>query len=182
MSQPRTRRRALLRRAFIAIGGVAGVGVAARAGLDSPAGAPPEGTLSFRLSGQNWRMTYPARPRGVLPSPGERSATFGELIAGSAGEKVGEFYASSYQFGSPFGASAVAAAAMETHQFNLTDGTIIGVGTVPGFDESPSVHAIVGGTGRYEGASGSYVALQRAVDAGGDGTAEFEFNIILRRA
>lgn len=182
MTEPRTARRALLKRAALLVGGVAGIGVAGKAGLESRGGSSPNGALALSLHGTNWRMTYPDRPRGVLPSPGQRSASFGELLDGPEGAKVGEFYASSFQFGAPFGQSEVAAAAMETHQFNLRDGSIIGVGTVPGFFGTRSVHAIIGGTGRYEGASGSYVARQDPLDAGGDGSAEFTFNIILGRA
>ncbi len=160
MAEPRTARRALLKRVALVFGGVAGLGLAGKAGIESRGSSNPGGALTLSLHGANWRMTYPDRPRGVLPSPGQRSASFGELLDGPQGAKVGEFYASSFQFGAPFGPSEVAAAAMETHQFNLGDGTIIGVGTVPGWPGSQSVHAIIGGTGRYEGASGSYVARQ----------------------
>jgi hypothetical protein len=68
------------------------------------------------------------------------------------------------------------------HHFNLTDGTIIGMGTTQDFRDAESVHAILGGTGRYEGASGSYVARQSPLDLGGDGTAKFDFTITLRSA
>ena len=78
--------------------------------------------------------------------------------------------------------SDVAAAAMEMHHFNLADGTIVGMGTIGGFHDVTSVHAIIGGTGRYDGASGSYTARQSPVELGGDGTADFSFNITLRSA
>lgn len=175
------RRRALLKRGALLIGGFAGLGLAGKAGFDAR-DSDPGGTLSFALHGRNWRTTHPARPRGVLPEPGQRSASFGELLDGPDGAKVGEFYATSFQFGTPFGPGETAADAMETHQFNLSDGTIIGVGTLPHRLGATSVHAIIGGTGRYQGASGSYVARQDPVDLGGDGSAEFTFNIIPGRA
>jgi hypothetical protein len=118
----------------------------------------------------------------VLPQPGQRSSVFGELVSDVEGTKVGEFYASSLQFGTPFGASTLAADAMETHQFTFGDGTIIGIGTLSDLCGGQSVHAIIGGTGRYEGASGSYVARQRPIELGGDGTADFDFNVIVRSA
>jgi uridine phosphorylase len=68
------------------------------------------------------------------------------------------------------------------HHFNLGDGTIVGMGTVGGLRDTESVHAIIGGTGRYEGASGSYVARQSPLDLGGDGSAHFTFTMNLRSA
>jgi hypothetical protein len=118
----------------------------------------------------------------VLPQPGERSTSFGQLFEAPDGEKAGEFYASSFSFGSPFGPGEMAANAMEMHHFNLKDGTIVGMGTLGGFHEVESVHAIIGGTGRYVGATGSYVARQSPIELGGDGTADFTFNIILGSA
>jgi len=40
-----------------------------------------------------------------------------------------------------------------------------------------SLFAIVGGTGRYAGARGSYVASQHLRELGGDGTAHFVLNL-----
>ena len=179
---PRTRR-TLLRRSLFFAGGVLGLGLAGKAGVEAvtDGSAGRETKLTRALRGENWRLVSPERQRGVLPQPGERSSSFGQLFRGE-GDKLGEFYASSFQFGSPFGASAVSAGAMETHTFNLLDGTLIGVGTLPDHLGSESVHAIIGGTGRYEGASGSYTARQRPVELGGDGTAEFSFTITLRSA
>jgi hypothetical protein len=172
-------RRRLLMRGGVLLGSVLGLGVAGKSTLNR---APAGGALAIRLHGANWQLTYPDRPRGVLPRAGQRSAAFGELFDDAELGKVGEFYASSVQFGAPFGASDIAAGAMEMHQFNLGDGTIIGVGTVSDLYGGSSVHAIIGGTGRYEGASGSYVARQRPVELGGDGTADFELNVMLRSA
>jgi hypothetical protein len=175
-----TPRRALLARGALMLGGLIGLGVAGKSQLGG--GPSPGGTVAMKIHGSNWQLTYPERLRGVLPRPGERSSVFGQLYNETDGEKVGEFYASSFHFGAPFGASDVAAGAMETHQFNLGDGTVIGIGTLSDLYGSPSVHAIIGGTGRYEGASGSYTARQRPLELGGDGTADFELNIILRSA
>ena len=183
MREPRiSQRRVLLKRAGLFLGGAVGLGIAGKAGFDAAAGAPSANGLAVTVHGTDWRMTYPDRARGVLPSPGERSASFGQLFDSPEGTKIGEFYASSFQFGSPFGSNEVSAGAMETHQFNFRDGTIIGVGTLTDLFGSESIHAIIGGTGRYEGASGSYVARQSPIELGGDGTAQFTFNIILRGA
>ena len=59
---------------------------------------------------------------------------------------------------------------VESHAFRLPDGTIHGMGTADGAD---SVFAIVGGTGRYVGARGSYTARHMPIELGGDGSAAF---------
>lgn len=170
-------RRALLGRTALFIGGLVGVGLTGRA---MQSGELSKATVSMKIHGDNWRATYPDRRRGILPQPGERSSVFGELIDETDHAKIGEFYASSFQFGSPFGTTEASAGAMEMHQFNLRDGTIVGIGTTNDLAGGPSTHAIIGGTGKYEGASGSYVATQRPFELGGDGTAEFDLSIILR--
>jgi len=175
---PDPARRLLLKRAALFVGGALGLGLAGRSTVRSVQASSATG---MHLRGFNWQLVYPDRARGILPQSGQRSSAFGELVSESH-EKLGEFYATSFQFGAPFGPSDVAAGAMETHQFNLADGTIIGIGTVGDLHGSPSIHAIIGGTGRYEGASGSYTARQRPLELGGDGTADFDFNIILRSA
>ena len=183
---PDSPRRRVLKRGAVLVGGLAGFGLLSRATTEAVTGvrAPESGALAFTIHGRNWQTTYPDRRRGVLPSPGERSTTFGQLFAraADAAGKVGEFYASAFAFGAPFGPSAVSAASMEMHQFNLADGTIVVMGTVASLTGGESVHAIIGGTGRYEGASGSYTARQSPVELGGDGTAEFSFTITLRSA
>ena len=176
-------RRGLLKRGALVVGGVLGLGLASRGAMTIGEGQPrASGALTMSLKGSDWRLTYPDRRRGILPQPGERSASFGQLFGGAVREKVGEFYASSFAFGAPFGPSEVAAQAMEMHHFNLADGTIVGMGTLAGFHDATSVHAIIGGTGRYEGASGSYVSRQSPIELGGDGTADFNFTITLRSA
>lgn len=177
-------RRALLSRGMLFLGGLIGAGVAGKVAMggETSSGEAGPGVVALRLHGANWQATYPDRRRGVLPTPGQRSSVFGELFDEHDEQKLGEFYASSFRFGSPFGPSEAAAGSMELHQFNLADGSLIGVGTVGEIEGTHSVHAIIGGTGRYEGASGSYTAVQRPLELGGDGTADFEFSVILRSA
>lgn len=176
---PRPRRRMLLGGAAVAIGSVLGAAGLARETGKGDA-APSSNRLTMTLHGWDWHLKYPDRPRGVTPNPGERSASYGQLFDGPDGAKVGEFYASSFNFGSPFGNTAVSASAMEMHHFNFADGTIVGMGTIGGYHDEESVHAIIGGTGRYEGASGSYVGIQNPIELGGDGSARFTFNVTLR--
>jgi len=142
--------------------------------VTASAGAPFE----LRLYGRNWHIQGEGpRARWARPERGQGQVTFGELLNGpvdSAGVKVGEFYATCTCVNAPFGAGPLAAAFVEYHTLNLSDGTLTGMGTSQGEE---STFAIVGGTGRYAGARGSYVARQLPVELGGDGTAELVVTI-----
>ena len=52
--------------------------------------------------------------------------------------------------------------------------SLFGTGTA---GQSDGAFAITGGTGRYAGVQGTYVARQQHADLGGDGTAEFVFTL-----
>jgi hypothetical protein len=88
------------------------------------------------------------------------------------GEVVGHFTAAHLTYQSPF---ASAASSLEIHTFTLKAGTIHGLGTVTRGAEGQFV--VLGGTGRYTGVRGSYVARQSARELGGDGTAEFHLTL-----
>jgi hypothetical protein len=70
-------------------------------------------------------------------------------------------------------------ATLEHHTFVLEEGTILGSGVGTHQLEPEDVFAIVGGTGRFAGASGTYLARQRHLEFGGDGAAEFAMTISL---
>jgi hypothetical protein len=90
----------------------------------------------------------------------------GELVD-AEGTSLGRFLGIS----TAFDATSPGTSAVESHTFQLADGTLHGTGTAEAGGES--VFAIVGGTGRYHGARGSYVARQMPVELGGDGSAAF---------
>jgi hypothetical protein len=142
--------------------------------VTAPSGAPFE----LRLYGRNWHVQGEGpRARWARPERGQRQVVFGELLEGPndpAGVKVGEFYATCTCVNAPFGAGPLAAAFVEHHTLNLGEGTLSGMGTSQGEE---STFAIIGGTGRYAGARGSYVARQLPVELGGDGTAELVVTI-----
>ena len=83
---------------------------------------------------------------------------------------LGQFFGSRLALQSTPGGHARADASVEVHTFVLPHGTIVGMGTAVLGD---AVFAVVGGTGRYAGVKGSYVANQRLREQGGNGTAEF---------
>ena len=72
-----------------------------------------------------------------------------------------------------------AAASIEQHTFELVDGTITGTGMGTWDQNVADRFAVVGGKGRYLGATGSYTAIQRHLELGGDGTGEYRFALHL---
>jgi hypothetical protein len=167
-----TARRGLVGRGALLLAGALGLGAAASSnagrGLADQAASAAGSTL--RLSGRQWHLVSQDRSPGQPPAQGDRLTMFGELLDEAGGRKVGEFYAACFCTGSPFGTSPVAAANVEMHTLNLVDGSIVAMGSA---SAGENIYAIVGGTGKYAGASGSYVARQRPIELGGDGTADF---------
>jgi hypothetical protein len=167
-----TGRRGLVGRGALVLAGAIGLGATARSerARELVAAAPMAAGSTLRLTGRQWHLVSQDRPAGEPPVRGDRLTMFGELLDEAGERKVGEFYAACFCTGSPFGASPVAAANVEMHTLNLVDGSIVAMGSATAGE---NVYAIVGGTGKYAGASGSYVARQRPVELGGDGTADF---------
>lgn len=158
-----TTRRNAVSRALLALAGLAGLGAAGAGGAKLAVLSEPSTVV---LHGRNWR-TIQGR-LGELPTEGERISVRGDLIDKVQGVHVGEFYAAGFAIGG--GAHPAHGERLELHTFKLHGGTIIGSGTA---GQLEGVFAILGGTGRYAGARGTYVARQNHQDFGGDGSAEF---------
>jgi hypothetical protein len=171
-SQGPSRRSFLVRGMVLAVGALGGLGV----GRASAASAPGRLPQSLTLHGRLFHLHAPGRRAGVVPVKGDRLTGYGELLDGPNGVKVGEFFSTLFALDSPFGPTPAGATGLEYHSFNLHDGTILGLGT--GTNGGESVFAIVGGTGRYAGARGTYVADQRPRELGGNGTAEFRLTLV----
>jgi hypothetical protein len=140
--------------------GALGIGYAAREATDSESAAAPK--LRGRklvLYGRDMKLHSPHRVPGELPPAGDRPTPHGRLVDRRE-RSLGSFSS----------ASLPAAAALELHTFELGDGSIFGVGA--GTAER-ATFAVIGGTGRYAGATGSYVARRSLRD----GTAEFRLNL-----
>jgi len=164
-------RRGLLQRGLVLLGGAIGIGAAANVAAAVPAPAGRQLTLY----GRGFHQHQPGKRAGTVPERGDRSTTYGELVDAN-GSKIGEFTGAFMALAMPFGDNAFAASSMELHSFRLTDGTITGFGTT---DAGGGSFVITGGTGKYAGAKGSYLARQRTRNLGGDGTAEFHLTIDL---
>lgn len=168
-------RRGVLGRGLMLAAGALGLGAAQRA--DASSSVPSrvwQGTKAteLKLYGRNFHLHAPDHRAGQVPVKGERHSAYGELLGRPNGKVVGHFTAAHLTHDSPF---AVGASSLEIHTFALNDGTIHGLGTAARGAEGHFV--ILGGTGRYAGASGSYVARQSSRELGGNGTAEFHLTL-----
>ena len=102
-------------------------------------------------------------------SAGERVVRAGELLDGPAGRPIGEFFTSGFRLETALGPHPLAGSNLEFQTFQLPEGTLFGIGAPGGSGERS--FAVLGGTGRFGGASGSYVERDRA--AAPDGAIEF---------
>ena len=80
---------------------------------------------------------------------------YGDLLESRKGTALGQFFGSRLAIQSTPGGHARADASVEVHTFVLPHGTIVGMGTAVLGD---AIFAIVGGTGKYAGVTGSYIA------------------------
>lgn len=175
-------RRSFLVRGILTLGSaVAGAFALSRAGAAAtPELAAPAPELSpapaetVRLLGLGWHVAGADRPPGALPALGDRQTMRGEVFDSSAERRLGRFYGVSLCVDTPTGPSPYPSLGMQLHTFDLDGGTLLGIGAAP---SGEGTFAIVGGTGAFLGASGSYVARQRPRELGGDGTAELTFTL-----
>lgn len=162
-------RRTLLKRGLIGAAAVTAV-IAGGSRANAAVIAPTGGTI--KLLGRGFHA-FTAERVGLLPSKGDAYSVYGELLDAS-GVKVGDFVASCVATDSPFEISGEGVGSIETQTLNLRDGSIVGMGAGTG---ATRAYAIVGGTGRYAGARGSYTATIDTYGLGGSGAAAFEITL-----
>jgi hypothetical protein len=167
-------RRTLLQRGLVAAAAALGLGTGARRASAEPAAAPlptaPEGSRTLRLYGRG--RTVATGGKGA----GARSLRRLELLDGPDGAPVGEFFASGFQLETAFGPQPAAASNVELHTFRLGEDTLFGIGA-PAPRGRERTHALLGGTGRFAGARGSYV--EREVEGGAPGRGHVELVVTL---
>ncbi len=137
-----------------------GAGAATNGGGAATAATATTGTLS--LDGMHWRAPGAGAPGGL--------AGQGELL-GAGGASLGTFASTRLAVPASPGSSERGS---ELQTFSLADGSIFGIGQSAAAGET-AAFAIIGGTGKYAGATGSYTAAQQPRERGGDGTASFQF-------
>jgi hypothetical protein len=152
-------RGSIIRRGLLLAGGAVGLG--AGVGITKEL-AGDDGTLT--LTSSNAILHNPERRPGERIRAGDRGTVRGDLTDGN-GRAVGTFQSTRI---------ATDDGTMEQHVFRLGAGALFGMGTILGTE---SFFTIVGGTGEYAGARGTYGATQRLRELGGDGSAEFNLNL-----
>lgn len=176
-----TNRRDALKGGVTLLGAALGVGAAsgrAFPGIPDRASDSKQ-SLALVLHGQRWRITSQDVRRGELPPAGVRMLARGEIMdKPSHGRKIGDFFATYYRIHTPGKVAHHEPGSLELHTFVFPDGTIVGSGVASAGTDSEGQFAIIGGTGRYQGARGSYVARQSYRDFGGDGTATLTLTLI----
>ena len=145
-------RRTLLQRAAgLLAGGVALAGASRWATAAPSPRAAPRGTLTLYAR---------LRPASVQPDAHGRLVASGDLLDRPDGECIGSFFSNAFCAASPFGGPQAADSNLAFHVLQLHDGTLFSIGS--GLDTpGGTVLAIVGGTHRFAGRSGSYV--QRSI-------------------
>ncbi len=160
-----TGRRTLLQRGLAALAGGVAIVVGARPGRIEAAAPPPppqrtDGTL--RLYARKRPLAGPPAGNHGSHRTDGRLLGSGELFDTPGGSRVGEFYTNCFCLDTPFGPQS-AGSNLEFQVLQLTDGTLFGLCAGSVIHDAAKVHALVGGTGRYAGARGSY--FERAADA-----------------
>jgi hypothetical protein len=175
-----TNRRDALKRAFTLLGAAVGIGAASKALTAAQAG-PSESKQGKQLvlHARRLRISSQDLRRGELPQAGLRMLAKAEIVSNpSTDRKVGDFFASYYRINTPGKVAGHEPGSLEHHTFVLPEGNIFGSGVATSGTDSQGQFAIIGGTGRYLGARGSYVAQQSYADFGGNGTATFTLTLI----
>ena len=147
-----------------------GLGAVAERATAEEAPAIPGGPTTLTLYGRH----RPTPPRGPLGgrAGGGRLAGYGDLLDGPDGRPVGEFYANGFGPETAFEPAVPAAWSVELQTFQLPDGALFGVGAAGGAG-GPRTWAVLGGTGRFAGARGTYVEREVSVAPAGRGAVEF---------
>ncbi len=159
----------MLKRGLALLG--AAVGVHALSNLDAS-----DLAAALTVRGRDFHLLR-APSAGPLPQRGDAGTASGAL-GDDAGEVIGTFHGSRVAVDVPGAVGVDAPSALEWHSLNLPGGTIFGTGTSSHSVDAGDTFAIVGGTGAFAGATGSYTAYLRHHELGGDGTAEFQINLM----
>jgi hypothetical protein len=153
-----TKRRTLLQRGLALLAGGAAIAGSTRwAGAASPPAAAPSSTLTLYAR---------SRPAAHQHGVDGRLMASGDLLDRPDGDAIGTFHTNCFCVSTPFGVQA-SAANLEFHVLQLQDGTLFSMGS--GLETSGGrLAAIVGGTDRFAGRSGTYVQRSIAGEIGDD--------------
>jgi hypothetical protein len=150
------RRRVLLQRGAALLGGAIGLGSTAAVASPAIAEAPREGAKAdvpetLRLFGKRRMRARAGRAARVAPAA---PATYGDLALEPGARAIGTFRSNG--LGQAGTLPALPVAALEIQTFELREGTLFGIGAPAGRDGERHC-AVLGGTGRFASARGSYL-------------------------
>ena len=174
-----TNRRDALKNALLTAVGIGAVSKGGSAAVQDGAPAPKtEGQVV--LYGVRLQISSQDLQRGELPPAGVRMLVQGEIFdkPSGGGQKTGDFFATYYRLNTPGKVAQHEPGSLELHTFVFADGTLVGSGVSNAALDSEGQFAVIGGTGRYHGARGSYLARQSHLGLGGDGGATFTLTLI----
>lgn len=151
-----TKRRGFVQRMLCLFGGALGASALPPQGHATPAKAAtapaPTGAIRLHLE---CRHKHRAGQQG-------RTVCGGEILDRCGGQTVGQFYANCFGTDSTFGTpNPFAASNVEMHTIRLADGMLFGMGANNAATEREKAHAIIGGTGKYAGARGTYTIAEK---------------------
>lgn len=149
-------RRTLLQRGLVILAGALGL-EAMEAGASSREPVVPAGGETLRFYARRWQNHAHGTGPGELPVWTGRMDRQGNLLDAPNGKKTGEFYATCFGQASSFGGRASKSPSIELHTFRLGADSVFGMGSCGLVGDSQERHAVVGGTGRFAGAKGTYV-------------------------
>ncbi len=166
---PEPSRRSLLKGGMLGLAGIVGWTAAAVTSRQPANGVTTAGAAAAATAGATGALKLGGSGFAFGEDDSGAFTTHGDLL-GPTGASLGSFTAA------PLGGAGEDPDARAQFQtFNLNEGSIFGIGAASPGGEFPATFAIIGGTGEYSGAAGSYLADLRPVDAGGDGSAQFDF-------
>lgn len=168
-----TPRRSFVRGALVFLGAALGLEAAG----SKPASKAPAVTekplrlyIRSQIPGSHLTST-----RGVA---NDRRSRKGKLLTRPGGEEMGEYFATSLGQPGAFGVQLADSPSVELQTFRLADGTLFGAGANERTTEGGSVHALLGGTGRYAGARGTFSLTTLSRECGVEDYIEIEINLL----
>jgi hypothetical protein len=146
-----TPRRTLLQRGLALIGGALGVGaVGGEVHARSETRAPAQ---TLHLVG---RRRTAARRAGAAQDAHQHAVSSGDLLDATGKETIGSYHTNGFCLETRLGSPLPSESNIAFQTFVLAEGSLFGLGGGPSPDGDRTC-AVLGGTGRYAGAQGTYV-------------------------
>lgn len=174
-------RRGALQSGIALLAGAVGLEVAGRTRAAAAAPAPPATgavpVTTLVLQARGLRALPASGRTGAPPARGDGVTLHADLVD-ATGAHAGTLTGVSHCTAAPLSSDESPVGAVEMHTMTLRDGVILGMGTSPAVAAGSAAFAVVGGTGRYAGARGSYLAEQQTDAAGGRGCARYTLTLV----